>query len=366
VSSSGGTIIAVPLEACIPLVYTAPVTIGSQTFQLNVDTGSTSLGVASTMCGTSCGVSPEYTPGASAVDDKQMATSQYGTGSWTGEIYTDSVGFASDPSIPLNFVAIDSQSMFFTPGIQCGTSGQGYQGIIGFDRASAELAGTNAFFDQFVTAKGIANVFATELCDASGTLWLGGYDPTAASAPPLYTPVTTDVASTYYYTVDLETVTVAGVTTPIQIAGGQYPDTVVDTGTSGFVVPTQAFNSLASAIAGTSGFQQAFGASAGAAWFSSQQPCGAAGMTKAQIDATLPALTLTFGTAPGMTLQLPPSESYLISYGSYGWCSTMIQIPSGQQFPLAAIMGAPFMRSMITIYDRANNQIGFAPHAPCP
>ncbi len=89
-------------------------------------------------------------------------------------------------------------------------------------------------------------------------------------------------------------------------------------------------------------------------------------MTKDQIDATLPALTLTFGTAPGMTLQVAPSESYLMSYGSYGWCSTMISIQQGQQFPLAAIMGAPFLRSQITIYDRANNRIGFAPHGACP
>jgi hypothetical protein len=89
-------------------------------------------------------------------------------------------------------------------------------------------------------------------------------------------------------------------------------------------------------------------------------------MTKAQIDAALPALALSFGTAPGLTVQVPPSESYLMQYGPYGWCSTMIAVPSGQQFPLAAIMGAPFMRSFITIYDRANGQIGFAPHTACP
>jgi hypothetical protein len=339
--------------------------IGGQTFQMNLDTGSTSLGVASNVCA-NCGVSPVYKPGASAVDNMQMAMSQYGSGSWSGEIYTDSVGFVSDPSISLNFVAINTQSNFFNPQLQCGGSGQGFQGIIGFDRATAALAGTNAFFDQFVAAKGIANVFATELCDSGGTLWLGGYDATATTAAPQYTPVTTDVASTYYYTVDLETITVAGVSTPVQIAAGQFPDTVVDTGTSGFVVQTAAFNSLAAAIAGTPGFQMVFGANAGAAWFSSQAPCGGSGVSKAQIDAALPALTLTFGTAPGLTLQLPPSESYLISAGPYGWCSTMIAVPSGQQFPLASIMGAPFMRSMITIYDRANNQIGFAPHTACP
>jgi hypothetical protein len=356
----------VPLQACIPLLYTAAVQVGSQTFQMNLDTGSTSLGVASTAC-SNCGVTPEYTPGVTAMDQMQTATSQYASGSWSGEVYQDSVGFASDPTIPLNFVAISTQSSFFFPNTQCGPSRQGYQGIIGFDRATAAVAGTNAFFDQFVAAKGIANVFATELCDTGGTLWLGGFDATAATAAPQYTPVTTDMASTFYYTVDLETITVAGVGTPVAVAAaGQLTDTVVDTGTSVFVVPTVTFDSLAAAIAGTPGFQMVFGANAGAAWFSSQVPCGGVGMTKAQIDAALPALTLSYGTAPGVTIQVPPSESYLMAYGQYGWCSMMTPLASGPQFPLAAILGAPFLRSQITIYDRANNRIGFAPHAPCP
>jgi len=271
----------------------------------------------------------------------------------------------SDPSISLTFVAIDSQSNFFNS-IQCGPSAQGFQGIIGFDRATVALAGTSGFFDQFVASKGIANVFATELCDSGGTLWLGGCNATATTGAPHFTPVTTDAASTSYYTVDLETVTVAGVTTPVGIAAGQYPDTVVDTGTSGFVLQTAAFNNLAAAIAGTPGFQKVFGANAGAAWFSSQTPCGGAGMTQGQIDAALPALTFSFGAAPGLTIQMPPSESYLEPAGQYGWCSTIIAVPSGVQFPLAAIMGAPFLRSQITIYDRAHNQIGFAPHTACP
>ncbi len=180
------SLVAVPLEECTPLVYTAPVVIGSQTFQLTVDTGSTTLGVASSKC-TNCNVNPLYTPGATAVDQMQPASSQYGSGSWTGEVYKDSVGFMSDPMIPLNFAAITTQTNFFGP-VMC-HSGGSYQGILGLDRASAELPGTNAFFDQYVAAKGIANVFATELCDTSGTLWFGGYDTSVATAAPQYTPV---------------------------------------------------------------------------------------------------------------------------------------------------------------------------------
>jgi hypothetical protein len=142
-STGTSSLITVPLEECTPLVYKAGVTVGSQTFQMIIDTGSTTLGVASSKC-TDCGVTPLYTPGTAAVDEGSTTTSQYGSGSWTGEIYQDSVGFTSDPTVPLKFAAITTQSMFFGP-MMC-QSGGGYQGIMGLDRAKAELSGTNAFF----------------------------------------------------------------------------------------------------------------------------------------------------------------------------------------------------------------------------
>jgi hypothetical protein len=361
-STGTSSVIAVPLEECTPLVYKAGVTVGSQTFQMIIDTGSTTLGVASSKC-TDCGVTPLYTPGTAAVDEGSMTTSQYGSGSWTGEIYQDSVGFTSDPTVPLKFAAITTQSMFFGP-MMC-QSGGGYQGIMGLDRAKAELSGTNAFFDQFVQARGIADVFATELCDSSGTLWLGGYDTSVATAAPQYTPFTTDVASSLYYTVDLESIAVDGASAPVAVTtGAQLPDTVVDTGTTALLLTTAAFTSLTNDIAASPGFAKVFNG-ATASWFSSQAPCGAAGVSKADIDGALPALTLTFGKNPGITIKMLPSESYLVPISPYGWCSLMQAVPAGMGFPLAGILGSPFLRSQITIFDRANSRVGFAPHTAC-
>ncbi len=355
--------IAVPLDACTPLLYIAKVAIGSQTFELAVDTGSTTLGVASSQC-TDCKVSPLYAPGATALDEMRTATSEYGTGSWTAEVYQDSVGFVSDPSVELKFAAITTQKNFFEP-VAC-HSGRSYQGIIGLDRATSELAGTTAFVDRFVAAKGIANVFATELCDTGGTLWIGGYDTTVATGAPQYVPITTDVTSSYYYTVDLESVEVSGSTTPVAIArASTYPDTVVDTGTTAFVVPSAVFDELTSAIARSPGFSQLFGVDAGASWFSGELPCGAAGTTKAQIDAALPSLTLTFGKDPGVAIRMAASDSYFVRFPGYGWCSLLAPVPARTPFPLAAILGSPFLRTQITIFDRAGGRIGFAPHADC-
>jgi hypothetical protein len=246
------------------------------------------------------------------------------------------------------------------------SSGGAYQGILGLDRQTSALPGTNAFFDQFVAAKGIANVFATELCDTTGTLWLGGYDAAIATAAPTYTPVTTDFASAYYYTVDLESIAVAGTSAPVAIASGAtYPDTVVDTGTSAFLLPSPVFTKLAQAIASAPGFPRTFGAHAGASWFSLESPCGAMGTTKAQIDAAMPALTLTFGKNPAVTIEMAASDSYLVPFAGFGWCSLLAPIPSNIRFSMAALMGTPFLRGHITIFDRAGGRIGFAPHAAC-
>src|ERR1019366_350186 len=56
------SVVAIPLIGCTQGAYLAKVDIGSQTFQLELDTGSTTSGVASAKC-KSCGVLPLYAPG---------------------------------------------------------------------------------------------------------------------------------------------------------------------------------------------------------------------------------------------------------------------------------------------------------------
>ena len=71
-----------------------------------VDTGSSTAAVAGTAC-TACAVSPKYTPGSSATDTHMSANAQYGSGSWTGEIYKDSLGLgAQTPAVPVSLASI--------------------------------------------------------------------------------------------------------------------------------------------------------------------------------------------------------------------------------------------------------------------
>ena len=353
-------VVAVPLAACTPLVYAADVAIGAQSFQLIVDTGSTSLGVAGAGC-TNCSVTPLYNPGTTGVDRKKTASAQFGSGKWSGEVFGDTVGFAPKPTTALDFVSITAQTGFFQAGSTCG--GKAYQGLLGFGRSSAAVSGTKGLFDQLVSAESIADVFATSLCDGGGTLWLGGYDPAATTGAPQYTPFTTDVASSYYYAVSLTTVDVAGTTVPV--ASASYNDTILDTGTSAFLLGETAYKAMTAAISKSAGFSQVFGAQ-GAQWFASTNggvSCANLTQTKAQLDATLPPLTLTF--AENVQVQAPATESYLMPYPGAGWCNALVSQAQGQNFPIASIMGAPVLRSSVVITDRANARVGFAPHKPC-
>jgi hypothetical protein len=352
---------AIALYSCQldAIAWTVGATIGTQQFQFTVDTGSTTLGVASTMC-SGCGVSPEYTPGSTAVDQKMMGESQYGTGSWTGEIYKDTVGLPPGPSTQLPFVAIDTQSMFFEP-VQCDSKNGSMEGIIGFGPSASAIPGTIGFMDQLVASQKIPDIFAMKLCDTGGSLWLGGYDPSATTAAPQYTPFDPNAFQIGYYAVNFVSIGVNGMTIPVGSA--EYPDSLVDTGTSIFALAQDAYTSLTNAIGADANFTKVFG---GAAFFAGNNPCAATTETKATLDAMMPALTLTLGSTSTITVQATATESYLFDAGGGEWCSAMQGFPQSENYPVGAVMGAPLLRSNVMIFDRSEMRLGFAPHTACP
>jgi hypothetical protein len=358
-------VVAVPLSGCNGSGYTAAVTLGgSQTLDLIVDTGSASLGAAAKGC--ACGgVAPTYTPGSTATDENQQGNSQFGTGQFTGEIYQDSVSMGSSPTAPTKLVAIGSETGIFDQPVQCNSKSGGMEGIVGFGPPGAEIQGTTTFFGSYVATNKVADVFATELCDTKGTLWLGGFDPGATTQPPQYVPLTSDIFATAYYSVHLESVTVGSTTVPV--AQGQFADSVVDTGTSAFLVGTTAYNAIVAAIEGNAGFKAAFGSSFFPAPNAHSVACASSNQTKAALDASLPTMTLTLGTNPSFTVEASATESYLVEYGPGTWCPGLIGADqsAASGFVFASIMGSPVLRSSIVIFDRAQKRIGFAPHGAC-
>jgi hypothetical protein len=357
------TTLAIPLTGCAPF-YTAAVTLGgTQTFQLAVDTQSTTLAVAGADCPTcaDAGVSPVYRPGPSAVDTNAMASSLYAAGSigWTGEVYKDTVqvGGAFMP-VTAEIAVMETQTGLFGMGGTGAACGLG-EGIVGLAPADVAVAGTNGFFDQLV-ATGVPNVFAVQLCDTNGFLWLGGFDPARTLAPPQFTPM----VSNQFYAVQLSGVTVSGQSLGVPLSAYGNGTTILDSGGPLFYLPSAVFSAVVAALVADPVFQQTVG---GADWFSTGS-CVSLSPTRAQLDAMLPQLTVTFGQNPGVSIQASATSSYLSIYpygGQTYWCPGIAAWDPSWGTDIVADLGGPFLDSIV-IFDRQNQRVGFAPHADCP
>jgi hypothetical protein len=277
----------------------------------------------------------------------------------SGESYQDGVVVGAAPSVPVDLVAIGSETSFFFR-VPCASPSRSYEGVFGLGPSAAATKGTNGFFDQLVATQNVPNVFAVHLCDDKGTLWLGGFDVAAMTGAPVYTPETSGIDA-YYYAVNLASITIAGQSVPVGTA--RYPEAIVDTGTSEFILPTNAFNAVTTAIANDANFKAVFG-QVDTSWFSKPDSCQSVTKTKAELDASLPSITLVFGASPEVAVHALATESYLVSFGGQ-WCPALAAMDPGPQFPIAAVLGSPVLRSSVVIFDRANKKIGFAPHAPC-
>jgi hypothetical protein len=276
---------------------------------------------------------------------------------------------------------MSSVTTLFASFNDCGTVNPAPQGIVGFGPAGGLSTGTNGYFDQLVASAHTANVFAMKLCPTGGTLWLGGYDPMSVSAPPQFTPITSD--DPYHYNVDLISITVAGQTIPV--ATTDVPSTSIDSGSNSFILPVPAFQAVKAALIADPSFISIFGSDQSDAgtndggsvgdggpdpgsqvdeWFSATNVCASFPQSQQELDSMLPRMTLTIGTNPSIQIDVPATQAYLSGYHiePYGdvWCNSLAAIPG------VSVMGATILRSQVVIVDRANRRIGFAPNTGCP
>jgi hypothetical protein len=361
---TSSTMMTIPLTGCDPF-YTASVTIGgTQTFQLAVDTGSTTLAVAGSAC-PSCaeaGVAPLYQPGPAAVDTHLTASSTYDVGElgWSGEIYTDTVQVGGvDVPATMKLAVMQSEMGLFQTGEGCPLG----EGIIGLGPTDLAEPGTSSFFDELV-ATGVPNVFAAELCDSNGYLWLGGYDPAHALSPPVFTPMIPNE----FYAVQLSGVMVNGKSVGAPASAYGSGTTIIDTGGSQFFLPPRVFKAVSAALGADATFKSLVG---GAGWFDSQDNCVPLTQTRAELDAMLPKLTVTFGASAGqsVSIQATATSSYLLPFPSMGqtyWCPGIGPWDTSFGGDFVGDIGGALLHSNIFIFDRQNQRVGFAPHGDCP
>jgi hypothetical protein len=358
-------VVADTMSGCV-LGFQVPVHVGAQTFQLFIDTGSATTAIASASCAdcADAGATTTYSPSPSATDTHAPAKANYGTATdpswWSGEVYTDTVQPGGAPvSVPVNLVAIDQESRFLGP-LTCG--GHRGDGILGLGPAIGLIGKTDSVLDKLV-ASGMPDVFAVQLCDVGGHLWLGGFDRTAGTSEPIYTPLLPTSATAPHYAVTFTDMQLGG--KPLAVPSASFGPAILDTGAAGLSLPSDVYAALTSTLEGLPQFTAIFPGTL----FGPTGTCYAQGTTTlAKLDAALPALTI--GLGGGGSITVPASRSYIVPTKVRGepfYCAGILDGGG-----LAGITGGKFLvgfaglRGNVTIFDRATQRVGFMPFASCP
>eukprot|EP01127_Copromyxa_protea_P005276 TRINITY_DN15228_c0_g1_i1.p1 TRINITY_DN15228_c0_g1~~TRINITY_DN15228_c0_g1_i1.p1 ORF type:complete len:371 (-),score=98.66 TRINITY_DN15228_c0_g1_i1:23-1135(-) len=306
--------------------YIGTVLLGTppKPYRVVFDTGSSNLWVPSIQCTDSgCSGKNKYDSSKSSTykANGESISISYGTGSMDGILDVDVASLAGY-NVSVTFGAATSLADFF--------NGQPMDGILGLAYPGIAADYVTPVFDVMMSKKLLPkNIFSFFLDSTSGdsrsAIIFGVLDPTYYTGSISYVPV----VNQNYWLISLDDVTVGK--TDVGGCNGwlAYCKAIVDTGTSLIVLPTDAFNTLSSAI-------------------------GTVNSDCSNID-SLPTIDFTFNSG-SLTLPLSPS-TYVIKDPQAG-CVLGIQGSDGLPF---WILGDTFMRQYYTVFDRDNNQIGFAP-----
>jgi hypothetical protein len=304
-------------------LYVGNISIGTppQSFVVVFDTGSSNLWIPSISCNDdACKGKDQYDSSKSStyVANGQSIQIQYGTGSMTGILDQDVVTVAGN-AVP-NTVFGEAQSLadFF--------AGQPLDGILGLGYPGIAADGVTPVFDA-MEAAGLTTdfVFSVYLDSTSGDdnseIVFGGIDSRYSNANFQYVPVTQQG----YWQVNLAAVYVNG--QEVSGCAGSCA-AIIDTGTSLLVGPA-GISQLISSIGNVD--------------------------ATCQNNGQLPVITVTLGS---YNFTLPPSV-YVLNEGDSSSPNCQLGIQESDDLPLW-IFGDTFIRNFYTVFDRVNNQVGFA------
>jgi hypothetical protein len=365
---------AIALTGCFQNAYTAVVKLGdSLSYNLLMDSGSAALALAGSQCSNCTGISPLYTPGATATDQNKMVRGSYGgANGWTGKIYTENVALTGPlGNVSMNVADIVQQSSntntttaFFTDSYCSGRAvGNSQQGILGMASSTLGPAGVDSLADKLAATGKVADAFAVQLCDLDGRMWLGGFDPSFTTAAPQYVPM--DISSGFYI-VQLRGISIGG--KALSLPAGAIGNSVADTGTSVMLTTDAVLAAVAAAVEANPAYLSAFGRG-----FLQAGNCQSAmgAPSRQSLDSQLPTMALVFDQVGGgaVTLTLPATSSYLIATQAPGgvtiYCPAILGGAMSGSRNLNAILGNSLMHSHVTIFDRQHSQLGFAPQKNC-
>ncbi|KZP29103.1 acid protease [Athelia psychrophila] len=307
--------------------YIAQVTVGSQTFNLIVDSGSSNTWV---------GANTKYT--GSGTNTGNSVSVSYGSGSFKGTEYTDSVAIGS-ATVSSQSIGVASSSTGFT----------GVDGIVGFgpvDLTQSTVDGETTvptFLDNLSSAGTISSEvlgvsFAPESGSsndsANGELTFGGTDSSKYTGSITYVPKSTSADFGPYWGVGVSSIDLGS--TNLAASG----DAIVDTGTTLILIPTAAYTKFLAAAGGTTD--------------------SATGLAR---FATAPTDTFSF-TVGGTQLALTPAQ-YLVPSAQYAnqgisGSDSYSWIGDGGASGVDFIIGQKFLENYYSVFDTTNSQVGFA------
>ncbi|KAJ7646298.1 putative cathepsin E, partial [Mycena polygramma] len=309
--------------------YIAETTVGSQTFDLIVDTGSSNTWV---------GADTKFTAGSTGKSTGDKVSVSYGSGSFSGTEYTDTVALSGTSASKVSIGVASSATGF-----------DGVDGIIGFgpeELTEDTVSGASEVptFMQDLKSAGVidSNVLGVSFAPLSGSsesssngaLTLGGVDDSAYTGDISYTD---RVAP--YWGVSVSKFAFGSTSLGTSTASG-----IVDTGTTLFYVPTAVYTKFLTASKG--------------------KLDNTSGLVK---FTTKPTSSFTF-VIGGTTYTLTPAQ-YLIptaQYSNWGISGTSgfyTFIGDGGSEAPNTILGMSFLEFYYSVYDVDNDRVGLAPAA---
>ncbi|KAF7338863.1 Aspartic protease [Mycena sanguinolenta] len=311
--------------------YVVATQVGTQTFELIVDTGSSNTWVGS---GT------RYTPGSTSTNTGKSFAVTYGSGSVSGTEFTDSVS--------LGGLTVSKQS------IGDGTRSSGFQGvdgIIGFGPVAltqGTVSGSTTvptFLDNLrsqgtITTEVLGVSFAPESGsdedDTNGELTLGGTDATKFSGSLTFVSKTTASPFNEFWGITVSSITYNGAS----VGGSSSAISSTYRATA-----TTAYNAFLSASGGRTDATTGL-----ASWTT---------LPKANFAFTIGGVSLTL-TPAQFTVPTAQYADFGLATGKfYGWIADGGSVAADINF----IIGQKFLENYYSVFDTTNNRVGFATRA---
>jgi hypothetical protein len=223
-------------------------------------------------------------------------------------------------------------------------------GIIGF--AYAILSdNVPTYMDALVQTENISDIFSMCLGIQNGILVIGGVDTNYFTDPIQWTPITTQT----YYIVNMPSISING----MNMDTTNFGDVIVDSGSTGMLVPNDLYNQMLSAFTSTCGTSDSV-------FCGSESLLNATGGNCLQLDISqttnLPSIDFTFqGTDSPFTVSIEAKDYLTVSTRDGTLCASLgiYTTDSG------ILLGDTFMKAFYTVFDRENSRIGFAQDNLC-